>query len=1005
MSPEPIDQEVRNRIIKNTHHSHFVTAGAGAGKSTSIVERMITLICDPEIKNHIRMDQLVAVTFTEKAAAELRHKLREKLQKRITKLDPGSDAYQNASTGLAEIDNAAIGTIHSFALRLLRQYPLEAGLPLGFSVIDAGEANKAFRQVSQEILAELFVPENAQKIDKLAESQIGLNELMKFVEEIGKNYFKLEGCDFLSVGPNPEELEPIIREWAKFAHEKFHSALESRREAGLINFDDLLILAHDLVTGDAATALEVRKSLEKKYKFYVVDEFQDTDPVQWQMILSLVSDPDKQEDGPIPGKLVVVGDPKQSIYKFRGADIANFERVKAQAAKLWGEDNQQNLVANFRSQPKIVEFVDSLYKDKEPVLGTEFEPMHPEVLGTEDQGVFVLDPGEFDYVSPNSKDYKENPEYFKEVREPAERRAVAAVIQGIVGKKFITPHKDEGGERRLVKYSDIALLLPARTSLAEQIQLFEELNIPIKSTDGTVVYSRPAVRSLVSALRVIAGSVNGRDLWWTLKSPLFGIDDKTLLEFRNNKNFWPVPISSFILEKVAGQDSSVAKALSYLLDLYETKRTAQPSELLEILYEHTLLHQSLDQLVSARFEHSCIRMVILHAKQWEASGGSGILDYIDWLNQMEEEDVRENLPSPDVKDVDAITISTMHSAKGLEYEVVILGGMKHGVVVKLPMCSVGPRGTFEYQFYIGLGKTLSRKEVYSRDYYDHCLEIEKNLVEREQQRLLYVAATRAKSYLYYSIFHQGLNKDKEYFGNPWSSYTRAQVLEAVSKGAAMPLTEEEMVPTPATFSYIRKPALVLEGTDQTQKLAKAAVLSSTSTIHKPSDGESKIEFYSEALEQAAAYGTAFHAIMEDVSFRNFDPNWNRLPQKIHQRAKEFKVPARVEDLVRDVNAALATDLIARARTSGWVQSEQALTGFIGENYTSGVADLYFEDKSLGGLVVVDYKTNSTLPKEVIEKYRKQLSDYAVLLENATGKKVVQRYLLHVQAGVAKEVAV
>jgi ATP-dependent exoDNAse (exonuclease V) beta subunit len=82
-----------------------------------------------------------------------------------------------------------------------------------------------------------------------------------------------------------------------------------------------------------------------------------------------------------------------------------------------------------------------------------------------------------------------------------------------------------------------------------------------------------------------------------------------------------------------------------------------------------------------------------------------------------------------------------------------------------------------------------------------------------------------------------------------------------------------------------------------------------------------------------------------------------------------------------------------------------LTGFIGENYTSGVADLYFEDIALGGLVVVDYKTNATLPKEVIEKYRKQLSDYAVLLENATGKKVVQRYLLHVQAGIAREEAV
>lgn len=1004
MRNEPIDQDVRNRIIKQTGESHFVTAGAGAGKSTSIIERIITLICDPDSPKRIRMNQLVAVTFTEKAAAELRHKLREKLEKHIQRLDPETQAYNDAVIGLAEVDGAAVGTIHSFALRLLRQYPLEAGLPLGFSVIDAGEAKKAFRQVSQEILTELFVPENADKIDKLAESQIDLNQMINFVREIGLNHFKLKDCDFLTAGPEPDELEPIIREWASFAHGKFGEALEKRKKSGLINFDDLLILAHNLVASDSPTAIEVRKDLAKKYHFYVVDEFQDTDPVQWQMIRSLVCDPENQASGPTPGKLVVVGDPKQSIYKFRGADITNFEKVKLEAAELWGQENQQHLVANFRSQPKIIDFVDSLYGDRPPILGTVFESMHAEVSATEDQGVFVLDPGEFDYVSPISKEYKANRHFYKEVREPAERRAVAAAVQSVVGKMYITPHKDEGGERRLAKYSDIALLLPARTSLIEQLQLFEELNIPFKSTDGTVVYSRPVVRSLISALRVIAGSVNGRDLWWTLKSPLFGVDDRDLLEFSNQGNYWPVPISTFRADKVKGDDSITSKALDHLFRLYETNRTSQPSELLELIYETTDLHQSIDQLTASTFEHSCVRMVILHAKQWEASGGAGILDYIDWLDQMEEEEVRENLPSPDVKQVDAITVSTMHSAKGLEYEVVILGGMKHGVTVKLPMCAVSPDGNFEYQFYIASGDAPSRPEVYSRGYFDTCLDLERKLVEQENQRLLYVAATRAKSYLFYSIFHQGTSKNR-YFGNPWSSYVRAQVLEAVDKDKAVSLSEEELEYTPVIFSPITKPSIVVEDRDTLDQIAKAAEISKTSAIHKPSDGDSKIEFYSEALEQAAAYGTAFHAVMEDISIRGFDSGWPRLDEKVIQRAEEFKVLARKGDLMRDIKVALESSLISRAKGSRWAKSEQALNGFIGEHYTSGIADLYFEDEKLGGLVVVDYKTNATLPPDVIEKYRKQLSDYAVLLENATGMKVVERFLLHVQGGVAKEVPV
>jgi ATP-dependent helicase/nuclease subunit A len=940
------------------------------------------------------MDQLVAVTFTEKAAAELRHKLREKLTKRIQQLEPGSESHREALRGLAEVDNAAVGTIHSFALRLLRQYPLEAGLPLGFSVIDAGEAKKAFRQVSQEILDELLTPENNNALDKLVESEVVIADLVKLFQEIGSNLFKFRHCEFSTLNSMPHETESIIRDWSSFAHKKYEEALERRRSAGQINFDDLLLLAHELVSGESQQALGIRKDLEKKYKFFVVDEFQDTDPVQWQMIRCLVSDPLKQHDGPVPGKLVVVGDPKQSIYKFRGADITNFEKVRADADNLWGQGNQQHLIANFRSQPKIIDFVDCLYNGKTPVLGTDFEAMHAEVEATEDQGVYVLDPGDFAFDKALQKE-----------REPEERRAIAAVIQSVVGKKYITTHKDEGGVRRLVRYADVALLIPSRTKLQEQLQLFEDLNIPYKSTDGTLVYSRPAVKGLISALRVIAGSVNGRDLWWALKSPLFGVDDKTLLEFKNQGNYFPTPISSFNSENVKGPGTLIRDALSTLLDLSQAKTTAQPSELLEILYESTTLHLSLDQLNTGGFEHSCIRMVILHAKQWEATGGSGLLDYIDWLNQMEDEEVRENLPSPDISNQDAITVSTMHSAKGLEYEIVILGSMKNGASPRLPMAAVGPKGNFEYQIYIATGTSKKeRTEVYTQGYFDDCMQLEQRLDEEENQRLLYVAATRAKSYLYYSTFHQGLTENG-YIYKPWSRYTRAQVLEAVEQGKAIRLEVDEMQPQPATFSYIRKPEVTIENELQLKRIDEAIAISETSAIKKPSDPESKIEFYSEALEQAASYGTAFHSIMEDVSLKGFDAKWEKLETKIAQRASEFKVSERIAELRADVLAALESDLISRAKNSEWAKSEQALNGFVEGTYTSGVADLYFEDKNLGGLVVVDYKTNSTLPNEVIEKYRKQLSDYALLLELASGKKVVERFLLHVQGGVVKDIPV
>lgn len=1095
MNSKPIDSIIRNQIVSDIKDSHFISAGAGAGKSTSIVSRIVNVICNEDSDKRLPINQIVAVTFTEKAAKELRHKLRSKLEKVQLDQDSLETSRALAQKALHELDSAAIGTIHSFALSLLRQYPIEAGLPLGFSVVDAGESKRTARQLAQDIVSQLYSTAASESIQLLSEYEIELRHILDLVTELQAThsrfsiegfpeiqeaqlreyatdfahtlldwwihnspqlnqsrkdgvYFKLEpafsslalatednfetddlikAClyvreclgrtlgsgvekeiiknfkgdfveDFLWFGDrNFFQLEKLVAGWLRIAFERVRADFESRTRAGAITFDDLLLLAHDLVVGESNANKEIRAQLYRKNKFYVVDEFQDTDPVQWNMIRSLTTPPDRQDTSPEQGRLVVVGDPKQSIYKFRGADISVYEGVRKEAESTWGDSSLKSLVANFRSRPSILNFVHRLYEIEEGALGTVFEAMHPEVPASENEGVFVLDPGNFSALNKKDPDYKEK---IKPI-ERAEREAVAAVIQEVVSSKKISVYED--GKETIVRraaYSDIALLMPFRTKLAEQLQLLDSLAIPYKTTDSMIVYQRPSVRGLVAAVRVLAGSINGRDLWWTLKSPLFGLNDKDLLSHKERGNRWPAPIGQFKEPDSASQFNSVNSALAMLSELSESMRDSQPSEILEMLYEKTALHQSLDQLRTGTFEKSCVMMLILHARQWEASGGSGLLDYLDWIDQMEDENVHENLPTPDMKSFDAVTISTIHSAKGLEYPIVILTGMQNTVRPRLPKCVKGPTGRVEFQLNLSVSRPGdNKKQIYSLNYRKQCFENQIALIHQENRRLLYVAATRAQHYLYYSTHHLGLS-DGELSDSPWSKYVRASVLLATQENLASVLPEAALKPKQTSEPWVRKQIVSVESTQTVEKITSSIAVAARSTTQRPSDG-GKSAFYVEGFDGAAAYGSAFHAVMEALSRVGFNPLWPKLETCINKLAKEFQVIGRSTDLLVDVKAALNTELIAQAREAKHIKAEQSLSGIKDGKMIVGSADLFFEDSN-GDIVVVDYKTNSSMPPEVMEKYRKQLADYAYLLESATRKPVVQKVLLHVTKGVAKE---
>lgn len=1072
---KPADYQVRDSIVRDTQDSVFITAGAGAGKTRSIVDRIVQLITDQDVSKRVEMSQIVAITFTTKAAGELRNRLRDRLMDADLRIRLSESQILAADVALNQLDAAPVGTIHAFSMRILRQYPLEAKLPIGFTLLDTSEAKRSNRALSNKILSDLYKSEDKSNLDAIKRAGIRVNKLREFVNDLqekqpqlleaiieidndayfsqaienlvvrANNWWNVKRDEFLALDrkdkvtskidqalsqareaildspadykqaieclaallssqardeykylfrefkdsikeslawhSNPESalVENTIRRWTVYAQSEIKASRTDRRLKGDLDFNDLLLITYELLRDN----LEVRRDLHNKLKVYVVDEFQDTDPLQWKIIQYLVSKPEKPDTEPSPGRLVAVGDPKQSIYRFRGADLATFEKVRERASRSWGKDSVKHLTTNFRSHPHILSYVDYLYESRDSVLGTDFEKMIPYSQDTGTDRVFILQ---------GDGDDKENKEVI----------AVAATIERATKTHRLPNTLSSPGSlssTRPATYRDIALLIPARTSLTDQLEVFEKNGIPYTSTDATIVYSRPAVRGLISAMKVLSGSVNGGDLWWALKSPLFGISDQEMLIHKKTAaKSWPVPIGSFRKELVEDSSKSSASvaALEKLHQIWKQHRTAQPSEILEILMAQTRLQEALDQLKTGRFENDCLRMVILHAKLWEAGGGNGVVDYVDWLKQMEDEDTRENLPSTDNQGFDAVTISTIHSAKGLEYPIVIIGGMWNVVKESLPLLSISSGGRLEFN----LGKFAR-----SIGFIEECVALETKLSLEERHRLLYVGATRAEHYLYVSNHHRGdvqtsTSGEVTQKRKCWAVFNFEIIEKAIKEKLVTPI-KPELTEKPSAWRIT--PTISLEGDSRILEIEEAKAISRSISYIRPSDaGRRRSE--EEVTTPASAYGNALHSVMFKLARRKFDKTWKNLSYELKLSASEHGVLDRVLDLERDVAALLETQLIERARTASVLKPEIALMARRGNNLVRGSADLVFGDTVDSHLVLIDYKTNQELTKEKIEHYREQLAEYAEVLEKSLGKPVVEKYLIHVHQGVVSEIS-
>jgi ATP-dependent helicase/nuclease subunit A len=1082
--------EAEREIARNDlDRSLSVEAGAGTGKTTLLVDRILSLLRE----RRAPLEEIVAITFTEKAAGELKVRLREAIEKALPLSPP--DEAEPLSQALGDLERAPISTIHSFCSSLLRERPVEASLDPNFEPLDEMGMDLLFQEIwdqwlgkemekkpavlrralalgmemdplarlvrqiyeNRDLLPEAPLPQpvyspgsfieilekEVQRAWDLAQSDcrreedlgyqaiLGLREKVKELKEASparqevilfrdleikvqgnrSNWKPAASCDAQKqiLKKLAEELEAhkdALRAqvmaglvgWVK----GFVAAIQEEKAGrGVLDFQDLLILSRNLLRDNK----EVRGYFQEKFRYILVDEFQDTDPLQVEVVFFLAekgAQANRWEKVDLkPGKLFLVGDPKQSIYRFRRADIETYEKARE---RLISRGAQVNVVQNFRTVPSILAWVNRIFSgliqpSEEGIFQPSYEPLvpHPErkeVINTQPGVLLLAPPPDFDPREASAAKVRED-----------EAQSIAALIEEMTAgepeKRWMIYDKKEGGARP-VSYRDMALLFPAFTGIDAYEEALKERGIPYRLEGGKEFYMRQEVRSLLCCLKALDDPADAISLVATLRSPFFGFSDEEIFLFTASGN------RLSYLQPPEEEAEGFSEALSLLKELHGGRNSrpisATVSDLLSRTkaLEFSLLRQGGDQMAAN------LRKVLEQARAFEGESQANFRRFVEWLGTREDEGVREGESPWAEEGEENVKLMTIHKAKGLEFPVVFLANLASERRRRQEFIPLRLQGTFEMR--IGHFQT---------DGYASALEQEKAKMEAEDRRLFYVAATRARDYLVLPLFWG--KRGRGFFS------LLEEKLPAFESMEPWSVIDGQLIAGRGCFNLqpAEKPPLRLdleeagkgEGTPWERRLQwkesldavkeKASkglpLLAPSST--DPSTLDLPFHRMDEWIEMGAprgkgeeggpSFGLAFHGVMERLDL----PSGNNLKGLCRIETLEYSIPGSAEKLEAMVRQCLGHPLMERVRKAKRLCREVPFSVSLDGNLVEGKIDLLFEEES--GWVIVDFKTDD-VSGEVLEQrfqsYREQGLWYARSVREAAGCEVKEVAFFFVRSG-------
>jgi ATP-dependent helicase/nuclease subunit A len=847
------DEEARELIRTALDQTLVVEAAAGTGKTTELVRRILAVLAS----GRADVREIVAVTFTEKAAGELKLRLRQGLEEQRRAATDAAVA-RHLGEAVRNLEEAHVSTIHGFCADLLRERPVEARIDPIFRVLTEGQAERLFDEAFLEWFhANLEAPPEGMRrslrrtsrsfrpgevdedgpMERLRRAGFELTQWRDFGGTWTRPEFDREAAAFelvglvhtladLSASPSYRgdnlfvDTEPVRRLSRELRSRTTHdpsafaqaaadrpthdldglesqfidlarnrdfkrgrkgsgagyskgvsraSVLEARdtltwrlqefqvkadadlaallqvelrtcvdryetlkAREGALDFLDLLLRARDLIRDDQT----VRQHFQQRFTRIFVDEFQDTDPLQAELLLLLASD--EPGEGrwrhvqPTPGKLFIVGDPKQSIYRFRRADIAMYRDVCDLLIARGAVPVQ--LRRSFRGTPNIQRAVNAAFA---PVMDGD-----PKRLQA---GYMALEAARDDHPSQPSVVALPVPEpYAQKFISPREIErslpdAVGAYVEWLLTRSgwTVTERRDPG-RRVPIAARHICILFRRFVSYGDDVtrpyvEALEARSIRHLLVGGRAFHDREEIETLRAALMAIEWPDDQLSVFATLRGGLFAIGDEDLLEYHHLfRRFHPYSVP----DSVPAGLEPIQDALTLLRSLHANRNRVPVADTIAALLNQTRAHVGFVLRPAGEQVLANVLHVAELARQYEMDGGMSFRGFVEALQQAAS--AGQSAEAPILEEgSDGVRLMTVHKAKGLEFPVIILADITARLI---PFDASRYVDTATEVCALRLGGWLPQQLV---DHRDDELMREK----AEGERVAYVAATRARDLL------------------------------------------------------------------------------------------------------------------------------------------------------------------------------------------------------------------------------------------------------------------
>ena len=784
-------------------------------------------------------------------------------------------------------------------------------------------------------------------------------------------------------------IQPFLSAWRQYIYRlsvtllttaRDHAARE-RRRGNTLNYADLLQLAARLLRGNA----EVRRALQGKYRWLFVDEFQDTDPVQAEIIFLLAGVETEPPCAPVdwrttplrPGALFVVGDPKQSIYRFRRADIDIYNVVRDRLAdRVSGQ--VLSLTTNFRSVPALCEWANDVFRQQFPSEPTAYSPKFApldanRVKSPSTSGVQTM-------TIPASVD----------------RGGVPAAEADRIAR-FIRSEVDAG--RR--SFGDFLVLTRKRKNLSAYADALEALQVPIEVSGAGAFGKSRQVAQLALLLRALSDPQDAVSLVGVLRGPLFGISDQDLFAFRQAGGWFSIFCSVAIPAGSAPGASSAGlqacrEALASMSQMFRWTRVLPAGAALERILEHTG-YLALAATTAGGVEAGDLLHAIDRVRQVAEQGQSLAAAAAALEADREASSEVESLPlEPGRSDV--VRVMNLHKAKGLEAPVVFLadpcGGFKPRVDTRIGRDGLTARGYFSITSEWGYAEKVLAEPAG----WDQFKQEEQTYLAGEEHRLLYVSATRARDLLVVGRW-----------AKIGGGGVRAWEAFAPFLGGVLELSVPATVSTPAAQFVDLSAAVSAQASatrDAAHAIARTASWSATSVTAEAGhiakiarSAESDLDdptrvvvadTPSHRADAGMAWGTLIHGLLEHAMRHQNTTHDDLRRLAMWLTVEEPQLRAVINEAIDTIQAVTAQAFWAEARSSVECHEEVPVARRLDANViakvTNGAIDVVY--RTGDAWKIVDYKTDVDATGDLIARYRDQIEQYEIAWQHTTGVKTV-----------------